>query len=156
MTIIKWRPRREWDPFGDILDLQKEINRLFNLSLARTTRPYVEGEWAPAINVYKKGDKYILEAELPGLSKNDVNITVLNNVITISGEKKQEKEIKEDDYYCYERSYGKFSRSFELPAEVEPSKVKASFTNGVLKAELPVAESAKPKQIKIEIEEEKK
>lgn len=155
MTLIKWRPRKEWDPFADILDLQKEINRLFNLSLTRTFRPMVEGEWVPPINVYKKGDKYVLQAELPGLSKDDVEITVQNNIITISGEKKQEKEIKEEDYYCYERSFGKFHRSFELPAEVDANKVTATFSQGVLKVELPIAESAKPKQIKVNIEEEK-
>lgn len=154
MALIRWRPQREWDPFADLFDLQKEINRLFNLSLSRT-RPFVEGTWAPAVDIYKKGDSYILEAELPGLSKDDIELSVQDNVVTIRGKKEDKKEVKDEDYFCYERTYGEFYRNFELPAEIDANKVKATFTNGVLRAELPISESAKPKQIKIDIKESK-
>ncbi|MCD6385228.1 Hsp20/alpha crystallin family protein [Candidatus Sumerlaeota bacterium] len=154
MALIKWRPHREWDPFADLFDLQKEINRLFNLSLSRS-RPLVEGAWAPAVDIYKKGDSYILEAELPGMSKDDIELSVQDNTVTIRGKKESKKEAKDEDYFCYERSFGEFYRNFQLPAEIDANKVKASFSDGVLRAELPIAESAKPKQIKIEIKEKK-
>jgi HSP20 family protein len=152
MALIKWRPGRVFDPFDDMVDLQKQINQLFNSSLGRTA-PSAQGEWIPAVDVYKQENSYIVEAELPGIDKDDVQLSIEDNVLTISGSKKSSKKEKAENYYCYERTCGEFSRSFRLPTDIDLGKVKANFNNGVLKAELPIAETAKPKQISIDIEE---
>ncbi len=152
MALIKWRPYRDWEPLADLSDLQKEINRLFNLSLGRKVG---EGKWVPPIDIYRKGDVYYLEAEIPGVDKKDIEFTIQDNVVTIRGKKECKKEVKEEDYECYERARGEFLRTFELHVEVDSKKVKATFKEGVLHAELPIAESAKPKQIAIDIKEEK-
>ena len=150
MALIKWRPRHEWDPFGDMMDLQKEINRLFNLSLTRGKTP-LEAGWVPAVDIYKEGDTYHLEADLPGISKDDLTLSVQDNVVSLKGTRKSKKERTDENYYCYERSSGEFYRTFELPDEINAGQVKAAFKDGILKAELPVAESAKPKQVQIDI-----
>ena len=151
MAIIRWRPRREWDPFADMLDLQNNINRLFNLSLTRKGEEGIAG-WSPNVDIYKEGENYILKSELPGITKDDIDITIQDNLVTIKGSKKEEKEVKEDDFYHCERRFGSFQRSFELPSPIDKKNVKASYKDGVLEVILPVAEEAKPKQIKIDIE----
>jgi len=151
MTIVKWRPRREWDPFADMLDLQNNINRLFNLSLIRKGDEGIIG-WSPNVDICKEGENYILKSELPGMTKDEIDISIQDNVVTLKGTKKEEKEVKEDSYYHCERRFGSFQRSFELPAPIDKKKVKASYREGVLKVTLPMAEEAKPKQIKIDIE----
>ena len=151
MAIIRWRPRREWDPFTDILDLQNNINRLFNLSLRHTDEEGLVG-WNPNVDIYKEGDNYILKSEIPGMNKDEIDIMVQDNVVTIKGAKKLEKEVKEENYYHSERRFGSFQRSFELPGPIDKKKVKASYKDGVLELALPIQEEAKPKQIKIDIE----
>ena len=151
MAIVRWRPRREWDPFADMLDLQNSINKLFNLSIGRRT-PGEPSTWTPYVDIMRKGDNFILRSELPGLKKDDIEITVQDNVVTLKGEKRDEKEIKEDDYYQCERCFGAFQRSFELPSAIDRSKIKANFKDGVLNVTLPIAEEAKPKQIKVDID----
>jgi HSP20 family protein len=152
MPLIRWRPRREWDPFFDMLGLRDEINRLFNVSLTKGTGATPGAvTWAPAVDIVEEKGEYIVKAELPGLTKDDIDISVQGNIVTIKGEKKQEKEVKEGSYYSLERSFGRFERSFELGAEIDASKVKATFKDGVLELVLPQSESAKPKQIKVEV-----
>jgi len=150
MALIRWRPRREWDPFTDMLDLQNNINRLFSLSLGRKGA----GEptaWNPSMDVYREGDNYILKTELPGIKKEDLEITIQDNIVTLKGEKKDKRETKEDDYYFSERCFGSFQRAIELPAAIDRSKVKANVKDGILEVRLPLAEEAVPKQIKIDI-----
>jgi HSP20 family protein len=153
MAIIRWRPRREWDPFYDVLaGWRDDINRLFNLSLSRGTKlAPAEALWAPAVDIYEEKGDYIVKAELPGLTKEDIDISVQGSTVTIKGEKKQERESKESGYYCCERSYGRFERSFDLPNEIDASKVKATFKDGVLEVTLPQSEAAKPKQNKVDV-----
>lgn len=152
MALIRWRPRREWDPFADFVDLRDEINRLFNHALIRPTPPASETLWTPAVDVHVRDGNVVVKADLPGLSKDDIDISVQNNVLTLKGEKKHEKEVKEENYYCLERTFGTFQRTIELPSEVDSSKVKAAYKDGVLEIVLPQVETAKPKKIKVDVQ----
>ncbi|MFQ6003024.1 MAG: Hsp20/alpha crystallin family protein [Candidatus Zixiibacteriota bacterium] len=148
MAITRWRP------FRDLLSIQDEMNRLFDDFFGRpVTRPtWTEEVWSPYVDVSETKDNVIVNAEIPGMSKDDVKVSVQDNVLTLSGEKKQEKEEKDANYHRIERSYGSFSRSFTLPTSVQPDKVKATYKNGILKITLPKTEEVKPKEIPISIE----
>lgn len=106
----------------------------------------------PALDVYEEKDEVIVKADLPGLSKEDVDVNLSGKTLTIKGEKKQEEEVKEKDYYRRERSYGSFVRSVELPAEVKPEEIKATFKDGVIEVRLPKTEEAKKKTITVKVE----
>jgi HSP20 family protein len=107
---------------------------------------------APSVDVYVEKDDVVIKAELPGLEKDDIQVNLSNHTLTLKGEKRREEKIKEEDYICSERAYGSFSRTLELPGDVQGEKVKASFKNGVLEIRLPVAETAKPKTVKVKVE----
>jgi HSP20 family protein len=154
MTLTRWTPRSEiarteWDPFAELRRLQDEMLQLFDSSLAR--RPF-NGVFSPAVDVSEDKDNVIVKADLPGLTKDDVEITLQDNVLTLRGEKKQQTERKEENFYRMERVHGTFSRSFELPVAVNANKVAATFKDGVLHITLPKAEEAKPKQIKVNVQ----
>lgn len=106
---------------------------------------------APAIDVFEEGDDVVVKAEIPGASKDEIDVSVTDSVLTISGEKERKEEIKEDKYYRCERSYGAFSRSVELPGEVEGSRAQATFTDGVLEVRVPKTEESRRKAIKLKI-----
>jgi len=105
----------------------------------------------PALDVYEQKDDLILKAEIPGLTKDEIDISLEGTTLTIKGEKKKEEEVKEDDYYRCERTYGAFSRSLELPVAVQTDKVNASFKNGVLEIRLPKTEEAKKSVVKVKV-----
>jgi len=107
--------------------------------------------WTPAVDIAEHDDQYVVKVELPGVSKDEVKITLESNILTIRGEKKQEKETKKENYHRVERSYGSFQRSFTLPTTVKSDKIDASYNNGVLTVALPKAEEAKPKQIEVKV-----
>jgi HSP20 family protein len=154
MALIRWRPGRELSPFRSLTGIQDEINRLFDLTLSGWPNEHqglFGGEWAPAVDVVEDDEKVVVKAELPGLTDKDVDISVVDNMLTIKGEKKQEEEKKEKGYHRLERSYGAFQRSIMLPTSVTSDKAKASFKNGLLEIELPKKEEAKPKQIKVKV-----
>jgi len=157
MAIVPWRKREDWDPFRELENLQQNMNKLFNSSLSRwpeTAKSVFSGfDWAPSVDVEDKKDKIVVKAELPGMDKNDVKITLEDDALIISGEKKheEEKDDKEKGYYHRECSYGSFKRLIEIPSAIDKSKVDASYKNGVLKIILPKTEEAKPKQIDIDI-----
>ena len=146
-----------WNPFRDLMRLENEMNRLMQRVFGRPAlparaeeRPLIETRgWAPAVDVIDKKDKLIVKAELPGVEKEDIDISISGNVLTLKGETKREKEVKEEDYYCCERYYGGFSRSIDLPAEVDASKVDASFKNGILEITLPKSKVPEAKKIPI-------
>jgi HSP20 family protein len=145
MGLIRWRPMR------DLVDIQDEINRMFE-DIARPS----DGEARPArmlppADVIENKDTFIVRTELPGLRKEDVKVTLQNNVLTVSGEKMKEQEEKNQTYYRVERSYGAFSRTFELPMPVDANNIKADFKDGILTIELPKVEEAKPKEILISV-----
>jgi len=142
------------NPFAELENLQREMNRLFDFSLARTgcdDTSLLGGQWAPAIDIYDSKDSLVVKADLPGLSKDEIDVSIQDNVLTISGEKKRESKVTENDFLRTERFYGSFHRAVTLPAEVDRSKVQANFRDGVLELTLPKKEDAKPKQIKIDI-----
>ncbi|OQB09711.1 MAG: Spore protein SP21 [Candidatus Omnitrophica bacterium ADurb.Bin205] len=155
MALIPWRPREDWwDPFTDLERIQKEMNRMFNLSLAHEGNREIgilDGAWSPAVDIYDSKDNVMVKADIPGLTKDDIEVTVQGDTLFIKGEKKQEKEVKEKDYIRTERFYGNFQRAIRLPAEVQSDKVEATYKNGVLELVLPKSEKAKPKQIKLDI-----
>lgn len=155
MALIPWRPREEWwDPFKELSEIQKEMNRLFSLSFAREAGKdtgLLEGAWTPAVDIYDSKDNILVKADLPGLKKEDIEVTVHKDFLIIKGEKKQEKEIKDKDFVRSERFTGSFQRAVRLPAEVQADKVQATYKNGVLELILPKSEKSKPKQIKINV-----
>lgn len=108
-------------------------------------------ETAPMVDIFEEGEDLVVKAELPGLEREDINVTLADDVLTISGEKKREEKVEEKNYYRLERSSGSFSRSFRLPVEVQADKVKATFKGGVLEMRMPKTEEAKEKEIKIKI-----
>lgn len=152
MTLIRWRPHGElWDPFASLADLREEMNRLFDSSLRRFRLGDFEGAFAPPIDVVEEKDNYLVRAELPGISKDDVKVTLQDNLLTIKGEKKHEAETKDANYYHKERVYGSFSRTIQLPAGVDAKRIDARFKDGVLHVKLPKTEEAKPKQIEVKV-----
>ena len=154
MTLIRWRPRRESNPFGEVLGIQDEINRLFDVTLGRLPLErmgLLESEWAPAIDVLEDENRVVVRAELPGIAEKDIDISVMDKTLTIKGEKRKSEEKQGKSYHRLERAYGAFHRYVTLPTSVAPDRVRASFKNGMLEIDLPKKEEAKPKQIKLDV-----
>lgn len=143
----------KWEAMPDVVSLQDEMNRLFLDFFGRTPgrRVAAEALWAPIMDIEETKDDIIVKAEIPGMTKDDVKIQVTGDLLTISGERKREEETKEKTYHRIERSYGQFQRMITLPSEVQSSKAKASYENGVLTIKLPKSEEVKPKEISIEV-----
>jgi HSP20 family protein len=137
----------------EMLDLREGINRMFNEFYPTTGAGEAEAfpawGWHPAVDIYDEEDKVVIQAELPGIDKKDISVDVKGRMLTLKGERKSEKEVKEENYYRRERSFGKFERAFTLPGDVDPNKVKADFKEGVLKIEIPKSEEQKPKCIEV-------
>jgi HSP20 family protein len=147
MAIVRW------DPFQEFRQLEDRINRVFHVAYAQPTADasFASGTWVPPVDIYQNGDhELVLTAELPAMSRDDIEITVENQTLTIKGEKKPAADVKEEQRHRSERRYGPFSRSFSLPLTVESRAVAAEFRNGVLTVRLPLREEAKPRQIKID------
>jgi len=155
MALIPWRPKESWwDPFRDLETIQNEMNKLFDSSLLRFGDRNVgllDGAWSPAVDVYDSKDNVMVRADIPGMTKDEIDVSVRNDTLMIKGEKKQEKETKEKDFVRTERFYGSFNRAIRLPAAVDAAKVNASYKNGVLELVLPKKEESKPKQITIDV-----
>ncbi len=149
MALVR---REEWAPFRELAHFRDEIDRLFDDFFSPwITRRRRREVWFPEVDVYEDDNNVIVEAELPGLKSDEVDISITGNTLTLKGEKKQGKEEKGRNYHLIERSYGSFSRTIELPADVEADKAKAVMRNGVLKVTIPKAPSARPRQIKVEV-----
>jgi len=140
-----------WEPFGsDFARMANRLNRAFDLRFQDSDRESL-GIWNPPVDIFEDKDGVVLNAELPGMKKEDIELRVENNVLTLQGERKRENETKEEGYFRSERAYGTFSRSFSLPTSVDTSKVSAEYKDGVLSVSLPKAEEAKPKQIDVKV-----
>jgi len=129
------------------------MNEMFDRTLRRRGEEeegLISRAWAPAVDIYETDEKMVIKAELPGLRKEDVDIEVRDNTLTLRGERKFEKEIRRENYHRVERAYGSFQRSFTLPSTVKQEAIEAAFKDGILEISLPKAEEAKPKQIKIQ------
>ena len=143
MTLVRWS-----DPFHEFAQLQNRINRVFTDDEGLMTA----GTWVPPVDIYQNGDhEIVLKAELPDMTREDIDITVDNGTLTLQGEKKFSNEVKEESFHRIERHYGTFSRSFSLPQTVDTGKVGAEYKNGVLTVRLPLREEAKPRQIKVDV-----
>jgi HSP20 family protein len=134
------------------MQMREEMEHLFNEFLRRgdgAEATWGQGMWAPPVDIYETDDAFMLKAELPGFTRDDVSIEVQENRLIIRGERKHETEAKEEQYHRRERAYGRFERAFWLPATVDTEQIRASFKDGVLELRLPKSEKAKPKQIPI-------
>lgn len=146
MAIVRWEPLRE------LGTLQTEMNRLFNTAFdGGSTASDQRGlrRWAPAMDVLENASHFVLRADLPGMSEDDVSIEVEDQILTISGERKSESELKDEGYHRVERAFGNFSRSLTLPKGVDPAGVAASFDRGVLEIRIPKPEQRKPRKVAI-------
>jgi HSP20 family protein len=142
-----------WDPFRELTALQTEVNRLF--SRAGGSDVTERQSWTPSVDVIESEGDIKLKAELAGMDPADISIEVQDNVLTVSGERRFQEEVKEDKYYRIERRYGSFSRSIALPQTADEAKIQAKYENGVLEVTVPKAEVAKPKKIAVAIGDSK-
>lgn len=142
MTLVRF------DPFRDISTLQSRINTLFSDAFTRGSEDARES-WAPAVDIFERGEDLILRAEVPGVAKEDIDLHIEGNVLTVRGQRVRDTEVREESYHRVERSYGSFSRSFTLPSTVDATRIVASSKDGVLEVVLPKADEAKPKRIEV-------
>lgn len=145
MSIVRY------DPFHDLRNLQDEVNRLFSTNISRVfgDEGIARGAWNPSIDIYENKDQIVVEAELPGMSREDFDLSIENNVLTLRGERRFEKKDEGDNYHRVERSYGSFTRSFTLPQTVTGETANAEYKNGVLRVTLPKREEVKARRIEI-------
>jgi HSP20 family protein len=155
MTLIRWKPTYDVPSFpGDVLNIQREINRMFDSFFRTSGREETDmaaTTWSPAVDIVEQQDAYVVKVELPGVNKDDVKITMENDILTVRGEKKQENETTKGSHHRIERSYGAFQRSFTLPTTVKADKIEASFKDGILNVTLPKSEEAKAKLIEVKV-----
>ena len=155
-------PRRSlpWKPIAEMARWEREVERMLgNFFTGRAHSPFDDrfepgsslGMRSPSLDLYEEKDQIVVKAELPGMTKDDIQVSLADNILTIRGEKKKEEEEDGKDYYHSERVYGYFSRSVPLPAEINPEKIQALFKNGVLEIRLPKSEEAKKKTINVKV-----
>ena len=153
MALVKWNPNRE------LLDMEKEFNKLWKSFGKRFglrnddngESGYENAVWMPLSDISENDDNYVINLDLPGVKKGEVKINYTDGELTISGERKQEKEEKKSTYHRVERSYGKYFRSFNIPKKVDEDKIEAEFKDGQLTIVIPKAEESKPKQIEVKV-----
>ncbi len=144
MTITRW------DPFREVITMQNRLNNLFR-EINEGDSPLTTASFVPAVDVYEDARKVVLKLEVPGIDEKDLDIRVENNTLTVKGERKFEKEEKEENFHRIERRYGTFYRAFTLPSTVDTEHVQANYENGILKLELSKKPEAQPKQIKVNV-----
>lgn len=146
MNLVRWNPWREMDTFSD------RVNRLFDggffpaLSLSEESGLR---DWRPVVDVYHEDEKIVIKAEIPGVDKDKIHVDVKDGVLTLTGERSYQNEVKEEHYHHRERAFGQFARSFALPEGLDPEKIDADYKDGVLKIEIPKPEEKKAKKIAI-------
>ena len=153
MNLTRYqRPEVAWPSFGRLSSLRDELDRLFEspwTELARTSQ--LLSGWTPALDVHEDKDNFVVQAELPGMKREEIDVSLHDGALSISGERKTEKKCEEAEVYRAERFFGKFQRTVTLPAPVAADKVKAQYKDGVLTITLPKTEAAKPKQIEVNV-----
>ena len=137
-----------WDPFRDVVALQNRVNSLFR-EMNEGDNPLTAASFVPAVDIYEDAKKVVLKIEVPGMEEKDLDIRVENNTLTVKGERKFEKDEKEENFHRIERRYGSFYRAFTLPSTVDTENVQANYSAGILKLELNKKPEAQPKQIKV-------
>jgi HSP20 family protein len=158
MTLIRWKPLRDvtaWNPVSDLstefMNMQRDIDRMFERFRGGVVDEGQSSTWLPAVDIVEEADRFVVKVELPGVEKDNVRITLQDDVLTIRGEKKQGSEQKDKNFHRMERAYGLFQRSFTLPASVKCDKIEATYDKGVLSMDLPKVEEARPKEIEVKI-----
>ncbi len=151
MSLVRWRPAQGF--FPQVWDIQNEINKVFNSVMApfSSEEGELRGAWTPSVDISETENELVVSADLPGLNREDIKVNVQNNVLTFSGERKQETKSEGSNVHRLERSYGFFSRSFTLPATVKTDGIKATYKDGVLHLTLPKVEEARPRQIAVDV-----
>ncbi len=154
-AITRWEPfKTRWDPFKELEEMEKRLATFFGRVPVRADsdkEAMTVAEWSPLVDITEDDKEYLIKAELPEVKKEDVKLTIEDNVLSISGERKYEKEEKGRKYHRMERAYGSFMRSFTLPDDADGSKVSAEYKDGVLKVHVPKSEKAKPKAIEVKV-----
>ena len=144
-----------WDPFRELDDLQNRLSTMFGRAPVKKEGERQEAlrvaEWAPLVDITEDAKEYLIKAELPDIKKEEVKINVQNDVLSISGERKYEKEEKDKKFHRIERAYGSFLRGFTIPEDADPEKVSAEFENGLLRVHIPKTERSKPKSIEVKV-----
>ncbi len=150
--MAKKKDLMSYDPFEVMLSFREDFDRMFRDFFTGFTTPTLSRKVFPAIDVCETSDQFVIEAEVPGMSKKEIKLSIKKDELVIEGEKKEEKKKEEESFLRIERSYGSFRRSIRLPSEVDQSNVKAKYENGVLKIFIPKTEKEKPKEIKVKVE----
>ena len=147
MAVVKW------DPFRDLISIQDRMNRLFEQTLSRSRgeEGAAAATWTPAVDIYETVDTIVIKADLPGVVREDIEIQVDDNTLTLKGERRFSKDVQEESYLRIERTYGSFHRCFTLPATIRQEEIRAVCRDGVLELALPKGEGSKPKRIAIEV-----
>ena len=140
------------DPFRELFELQRGINELFDEGFGGSRESVGLRAWSPAVDVYEDENEFVIKVELPGINRDDVKVSVNENTLSISGERRVDNEDKRDNYHRIERSYGQFYRSFTLPPNINTEAIGAQFKDGILRLALPKKEEAKPKQIEVKVQ----
>ena len=148
MAIVRW------DPVRELVAMQDRLNRFFDDYGRRSEDDVMtRGDWMPAVDIFQTdANEVVLKAELPGLKREDIDVKVENNTLTIKGERRQDSEVKKEHFHRVERCYGAFSRSFSLPNTIDTGKVRADYRDGVLTVSLPLREESKPRQIQVAVQ----
>jgi len=148
----------KWSPFKEFTDLQREMDSLFDEFFGRRALPSriakpsrASGVYFPPVDVYEKADEMVIKVGIPGVKKEDVEVSLLENTLTIKGQRSKDTDVREEDYYYLEQHYGSFSRSITFPVELDPEDMKASYKDGVLEIIIPKSKKEKPKQIEIRV-----
>jgi HSP20 family protein len=143
-----------WDPFRELEDMHRHLTRIFDRNPARDDgREFITtAQWAPSVDIVEDDQNYVIKAELPEVKKEDVHVRVDNGILTLTGERKFEKEEKNRKYHRTERAYGSFARSFALPDNIDADKVAANYKDGILSVSVAKSAKAKPKQIEIKVD----
>lgn len=158
MNLIPYRKKKnshyQVTPFSLVEDLQSDLNRFFDSSLLNLSKDFTQGmddSWLPSTDIYDSADKLVIKTDLPGLEKDSIEVTVQGHTLFIKGEKKQEESVQDLGYLKSERFFGQFERALALTEDIDPSKVDASYENGILSVTVAKKEEAKPKQIKVKV-----
>jgi len=153
--LSKWEPlRAQWNPWKELQEMEKRLSNIWSRPLAKEQEgkeAMTVAEWAPLVDITEDDKEYLIKAELPDVKKTDVKISVQDDVVSISGERKYEKEEKGKKYHRVERSYGSFMRSFTLPEDADEAKISAEYKEGLLHVHLPKCERPKPKSIEVKV-----
>ena len=154
-ALTRWEPLTRWSPWKELEDMEKRLSTLFGRAPVATDGEKKEAifvaQWSPLVDITEDDKEYVVKAEIPEMKKEDIKINVHDDVLTVSGERRYEKEEKGKKFHRVERAYGSFMRSFALPEDADGSKISAEYKDGMLKVHLPKSEQAKKKAIEVKI-----